>query len=147
MKNAFFTLVVAGPGVLAWIVGLTVALQRFRLVWSGLRGIGTVVDSFEGSNTPSRVGGIEFGTKAARFPIIEVRDATTGKPIRFRTTIGTSRTIVTIGEQLPVRYLPGLPDQAEIDRPFALWGLPVLACAIGTVFLSLWWWIPTPAGS
>lgn len=94
---------VAGPGVLAWLVGAIVALQRVRLVWSGLRGVGTVVDLFEGSTAPGRSGGITFGTKAARFPMIEVQDATTGTPIRFRTTIGTSRTIVVIGSRVPVR--------------------------------------------
>lgn len=62
-------------------------------------------------------------------------------PVRFaqvQTTISTSRTVVTLGSQVPVRYLPGLPDQAEIDRPFAMWGFPILACIVGTAFLALW---------
>ncbi len=142
MKRLLLSLVIAGPGVLAWLVGLTVFLQRMRLLRSGLRGTGTVVDEFVGSSTPSVSGGIRTGTTPARFSVVEVQDATMGTPIRFRTTIGTSRTIVGVGNRVPVLYLPGLPDQAEIDRPISLWGLPVLACLVGTVLLAAWWYLP-----
>ncbi len=142
MKRLLFSLVIAGPGVLAWLVGLGVFVQRVRLLRSGLRGTGTIVDEFVGSSTPSVSGGIRTGTTPAHFSVVEVQDATTGTPIRFRTTIGTSRTVVVVGNRVPVLYLPGLPDQAEIDRPMSLWGLPVLACLVGTVLLAAWWYLP-----
>ena len=140
MKNFFFTLLIAGTGAFAWLVGATVFLQRIRLVRRGLRGIGTVVDEFVGPNV--QMGSdLARSRSSARFSVVEVHDVTTGTPIRFRTTIGTSHTVVEIGRQVPVRYLPGLPDQAEIDRPMSMWGLPILMCAIGTVFLALWWYL------
>jgi len=129
--------IIGGAGSLAWLIAALIFVQRLRLVATGLKGTGSVVAMEQGSSTPSQSGGIKFGTKPAMFPVIEVRDATTGKVIRFRTTIGTSRTAVQIGSRVPVRYLPGLPDQAEIDRPFSMFGAPVLFALAGTVFLGV----------
>ena len=142
MKYVLFSLLIAGPGVLAWLVALGMIVQRVRLLRHGLRGTGTVVDEFVGSSTPTVTDSIRIGRSPAHFPIVEVQDATTGRPIRFRTTFGTSGTVVVIGNRVPVLYLPGLPDQAEIDRPMSLWGLPVLAGLAGTVLLAAWWYVP-----
>lgn len=141
MKSLLASVVIIGAASLAWLVAVLTFIQRVRLMAVGLKGTGSVVAVEEGSSTPSRSGGITFGTKPAQYPVVEVRDATTGKTIRFRTTIGTSRTAVEVGSQVAVRYLPGHPDQAEIDHPFSMFGAPVLFALVGTVFLALWWYL------
>lgn len=140
-EESLISVVILGAASLAWLVAVLTFIQRVRLVFVGLKGTGSVVALEEAPISPSRIGGITIGSKPARFPVVEVRDETTGKTIRFRTTIGTSRTAVEIGSQVPVRYLPGHPDQAEIDRPFSMFGAPVLFALVGTVFLALWWYL------
>lgn len=121
-------------GGLAMIVAGLVTLQRFRLYTRGLTGTGRVVDEARTSTGPGRH---KHATMQA--PVIEVIDATSGRPIRFRSSFSATATTVTIGATLPVRYLPGETDQAEIDAFLPMWFLPLGAATIGTILLAVWW--------
>lgn len=121
-------------GGTAVLVGGLVTLQRIRLYTRGLTGTGRVVDEAHTSTGPGR-----HRHATMQGPVIEVIDATTGRPIRFRSSFSSTATVVTIGATVPVRYLPGETDQAEIDQFLPMWFFPLGAGVTGTIFLAVWW--------
>lgn len=129
--------ILIGAGSLAWLVAILVVVQRVRFYTRGLTGTGRIVGEAVSSTGPARQ---KHDTMHA--PEVEVMDVTTGRPFRFRSSLSTTATHVTIGAEVPVRYRPGQPDQAEIDRPFAMWFFPVGAAVIGTILLAVWWTAP-----
>ena len=100
-----------GAGSLGWLIAVLVTVQRVRLLTRGAQGVGTVVDAHVSTSTGWRA---KPGSQPVS-PIVEVVDWSTGTPFRFRSWFGSSLTSARLGEQLPVRYLPGEPDMAEID--------------------------------
>ncbi len=135
MGRVFALVVTFGAGSLGWLVALLVTVQRVRLLTRGVQAMGTVVDAHVSTSTDLRA---KAGSQPVS-PIVEVVDRSTGTPFRFRSWFGSSLTSATLGEQLPVRYLPGDPDMAEIDRLVPLWAPPVLFALVGTVMLGAGW--------
>ncbi|MBX3237887.1 MAG: hypothetical protein KF814_17220 [Nitrospiraceae bacterium] len=114
-----------GMTACVWLVGLLVVKARVRLLREGRRAVGRVVRSKGDSGEP----------------VIEFRDAGTNKLVRFQTTISNSHSVLEIESEVPVRYISGEGYLAEIDRPFNIWGFPILALTAGTFFLGMWWLI------
>lgn len=128
---------IAGFGGVAVIVGLLVFIQRVRLYTRGLKGTGKVVREEKRATDP---GPRKHASMSA--PVIEVLDASTGKTFQFRSSFSSTATRVTLGERLPVRYMPGDPDLAEIDRLLPMWFFPVGCLTLGSIFLAVWWHLP-----
>ena len=125
-----------GAGSLGWLVAVLVTVQRVRLLTRGERAVGTVVDAHVG--TPSSLLRAKPGSRPVS-PIVEVVDRSTGRPFRFRSWFGSSLTSATLGEPVPVRYLPGDPDAAEIDRFLPFWAPPALFALAGAGMLGAGW--------
>lgn len=124
-------------GSLAVFVGLLVMVMRIRLYTRGLKGMGTVVWEAEHSTGPGR-----HKHATTRAPVIEVTDASTGRPFQFRSSFSSTASQSTIGARMPVRYMPGDPELAEIDGLLPMWFFPVGAVTIGAILLAIWWYQP-----
>jgi len=127
-----------GAGSLSVLVAIAAALLRVRLLRRGLRSTGTIVDAhITTSSMRSKPG------SAAVSPVIEVVDASKGSSFRFRSWLSTSVTDTTLGARVPVRYMAGDPDMAEIDRLAPMWGPPLLFLLVGLVLLGAGWLVWT----
>lgn len=125
-------LIIGTFATLALVVGLLVLVGRIRLYTRGVRTTGKVVDG--NTRTEPRPGAPPRRTQA---PVIEVFDTSTNERFTFRSSYGSSATKIEIGQQVPVRYVPGDHDLAEIDRLAPMWFLPV-----GTLgFSGLMFWV------
>ena len=98
----------------------------FRLYTRGVRTTGEVVAGR--TRTELRPGA---PPRSTRKPLIEVLDTSTNERFTFTSSFGSSTTRIQIGEQVPVRYVPGDHDLAEIDRLAPMWFFPV-----GVLFFS-----------
>lgn len=127
-----------GFGGLSALIAVFATVQRVRLLTRGVRGTGTVVDAHVGTSSMRQKPG---STPVS--PVVQVVDATTGVTFRFTSWFGTSLTKAILGAQVPVRYLPGDPDVAELDTAAALWGPPLLFALAGTVLLGAGWLVLT----
>lgn len=126
-----------GFGGLAVVVGLLVFVQRVRFYTSGLKGTGTIVWEAERATDP---GPRKHATMRA--PVIEVTDASTGATFQFRSSFSSTASTSTIGAQVPVRYMPGDPEQAEVDALLPMWFFPVGTLTVGAIVLTVWWRLP-----
>lgn len=126
--------IIGGFAALALLVGMLVLRGRIRLYTRGVRTTGKVVDGH--TRTEPRPGAPPRRTHA---PVIEVLDTSTNERFTFRSSFASSATKIEIGQQVPVRYVPGDHDLAEIDRLAPMWFLPV-----GTLgFSGLMFWVLT----
>lgn len=137
MGGLVTSIIIAGFGGMAVVVGLLVFVQRVRFYTRGVKGTGTVVWESERSTGPGR-----HKHATMRAPVIEVTDATTGQTFQFRSSFSSTASHSTIGAKMPVRYMPGDPDQAEVDALLPMWFFPVGALTIGAILLTAWWHLP-----
>jgi len=138
VEHTIALVLTAGAGALAWLLAILIVLQRVRLKTKGLAGTGTLVEARRAANQSA-----DYTPTAARAVslVVEVVDASTGQPFQFRSWFSSSVTKVTLGEQVPVRYMAGDPEMAEIDRLAPMWGPPAMAALYGTVMLGVWWYL------
>lgn len=95
----------------------------------------------------------DFVGRAERAPgvVVDLERSGTGSDVSFRpvvtykvpdspgtlTLVGqtaTSPPAFAVGEVVQVLFDPDSPTTARIDAPFALWGGPLILCAVGGVF-------------
>jgi hypothetical protein len=57
-----------------------------------------------------------------------------GRAVTWQESMASNPPAGQPGDQVPMRYDPGDPDDARIDRPFRLWFLPGLFGFMGLVF-------------
>lgn len=119
-SNTVVAKVIIGAfGTLALLVGVLVLIGRVRLYTRGVRATGEVVAGRSRTNLRPNAPSI-----ATHAPVIEVLDRSTNDRFTFVSSYGSSLTRITIGDTLPVRYIPGDPDSAEIDRLAPMWFFP-----------------------
>jgi len=119
-------------GTLALLVGVLVLVGRVRLYTRGVKTTGEVVSGITRKDFRSGA-----APRTTHKPIIEVLDTSTNERFTFSSSFAASTTRIKIGEKLPVRYIPGDHDLAEIDRLAPMWFFPV-----GTLFFSgLLFWV------
>lgn len=117
---------------LALLVGLAALALRIRLYTRGVRTTGRVVAGRTRMNLrPGEPAG--FAVK----PMIEVEDPSTRETFTFESSFGSSLTRIRIGEEVPVRYLSGDPESAEIDRLLPMWFFPIATL----LFSGLLFWV------
>jgi hypothetical protein len=127
-------IIIGAFATLALLVGFLVLLGRIRMYTRGVRAIGKVVAG--DTRTEFRSGGPPRRTHA---PVIEALDTSTNELFTFRSSFAASTTQIEIGGQVPVRYVPGDHDLAEVDRLAPMWFFPV-----GTLgFSGLMFWVLT----
>lgn len=126
--------ILVGFGGLAVLVALLVANQRIQLLTRGAIATGRIVAEARVSTGPGR-----RKHQTTQAPVIEYVDASTGQTVQFKSSLSTSATTVTIGRSVRVRYLPGSPEQAEIDAFWPMWTLPLGAALVGSIMLWVWW--------
>ena len=90
------------------------ALRARGLLESGTQAQGTVVDAKKDTSS-GQYGGTTY-SPVVRFTTVE------GRTVEFTSAVGYSRS-PDIGGAVPVRYRPGDPEQAEIDRA-TMWMIP-----------------------
>ena len=76
--------------------------------------------------------------RATHAPVIEVLDTSTNTRFTFVSSFASSTTRIRVGDRLPVRYLPGDPDTAEVDKLAPMWFFPVMSLVMsGLLFWAL----------
>ena len=130
MPGTFASLIIGAFGGLAWLVAVLVAIQRIRLLTRGVRTMGTYARAEFRSDI-----GSDNRRRTTAAPVIQVRDRK-GKTFEFTSSFSSSTTRVTVGQQVPVRYLPDDHEVAEIDRFLPMWFFPIGSAVVGTVLLG-----------
>lgn len=125
-------MLVLGIGVLAMIMGALIAVLRIRTIYFGAKAEGTIVGHSESRSSSSGSGGsTRFTTLYA--PIVEFHHA--GKKYKFTSSLGTQAKSPE-GSKVTVRFLPDQPDlTAEIGTGMRMWGFPIVAFAVGAIFI------------
>jgi hypothetical protein len=114
-------MILAAYGVLCLGAGLIPALRTRGLLESGAQAQGTVVD-VEKDTSSGQYGGSTYN------PVVRFT-AADGRTVEFTSAVGYSRS-PDIGGAVPVRYRPGDPEQAEIDRA-TMWMIPAAFGLVG----------------
>jgi len=109
-----------GLGVLG--AGLYYGYESWQLTQHGFAIDGTVVDYLERVSDENQQ--VQYA------PVIAYR--VDGQDFRFASDNYANRPAYAIGEIMPILYDLDEPDNARINRPMALWGLPA-----GFVFAGL----------
>ncbi|GAB3509195.1 hypothetical protein GCM10027341_45890 [Spirosoma knui] len=69
-----------------------------------------------------------------------------GESFTFTSSVGSSQHSHRVGQQIDVRYLPGDPEDAQVDEFMGLWlttivlafiGLPILLASVGAIVSCL----------
>ena len=79
-----------------------------------------------------------FATEMGRsgylhYPVVEFKSPS-GQSISFKSSVGSSRTGYSVGQQVKVLYDPRNPMEAEIDNVTSLWFVPGCMVAMGLAF-------------
>jgi Protein of unknown function (DUF3592) len=124
--------IVLGVGLAAMGLGAIMAARPARLSLRGARTEGEVVGQHETASRTKVAGPAGFTLYA---PVVEFTHA--GKRHRFTSSLAT-RDRVEIGTRVPVRFLASDPEgTADIASGLRMWALPVMALAIGAIFVAL----------
>lgn len=122
-----------GVGALSLVMGALMAVMRIRTIYFGAKAEGTVVGNSESTSSSRSGGSTKFTTLYA--PIVEFQHA--GKKHKFTSSLGTQAKIET-GTKVIVRYLPDQPEtSAEIGTGMRMWGFPIVALAVGAIFIAV----------
>ena len=62
-----------------------------------------------------------------------------GPPVEFQSRFGGSDPVFSIGDAVPVRYLPENPQKAEIATPMRLWLAPSVLLGMALVMIYAAW--------
>lgn len=77
------------------------------------------------------------------YPVFTFRDAQ-GAEHTIHSSWGSFPPQYEVGDAVPVLYSPGHPENATINRFFAVWGMPLIIGILGAVYLSVglvvWFW-------
>ena len=119
-------MILAAYGVVCLGAGLIPALRTRGLLESGAQAQGTVVDVKKGTNSGQYSSG-QYGGSTYN-PVVRFT-AADGRTVEFTSAVGYSRS-PDIGGAVPVRYRPGDPEQAEIDRA-TMWMIPAAFGLVG----------------
>jgi hypothetical protein len=115
-------MILAAYGATALAVGLIPALRTRRLLKSGATAQGVVVGAKQ--QTHQRHDGITYSYR----PVVRFT-APDGRQVVFTSAVGSQRA-PDLGVLVPVRYRPGNPQEAEIDRA-VIWVLPAAFGLVG----------------
>ena len=123
-------------GALLLILAPGAARRRRAFIAGSTTAVGEIVGFRE-----EHLGGDVF-----QHPRIRFRTAS-GALVEFTSQVGSERPRQRIGGVVPVRYRIDAPEDAEIDRWFALWGGVLLTGGLGAISLgiglaALLGWIP-----
>jgi hypothetical protein len=114
-------MILAAYGVVCLGAVLIPALRTRGLLKSGAHAQGTVVDVKKGTSSG------QYGGSTSN-PVVRFTTAD-GRTVEFTSAVGYSRS-PDIGGAVPVRYRPGDPEQAEIDRA-TMWMIPAAFGLVG----------------
>jgi Protein of unknown function (DUF3592) len=132
--------------LLGVVLVLGVARFHYQLAIFGARTQGKVVDlAFVSPTTPNSEpdsqGTQEAGTATYR-PVVDF-STEAGQPVEFKAQQDAIEGVYTVGQTVPVRYMPANPGFAEIDswkslwRPLLLGSLFAWGLCAGGIFLIL----------
>ena len=119
-------MILAAYSVVCLGAGLIPALRTRGLLESGAQAQGTVVDVKKGTSSGQYSSG-QYGGSTYN-PVVRFT-AADGRTVEFKSAVGYSRS-PDIGGAVPVRYRPGDPEQAEIDRA-TMWMIPAAFGLVG----------------
>ena len=109
--------------------GAYFAFLQIDLSFRGEIAWGEVVQLEPGSSTGS-------SGRAALFPLVSFR-AGNGEPVTFRHRTGANPPHYSVGDKVPVIYLPERPDGALIMEKRANWLLPGVLLLVGPLLIIL----------
>jgi Protein of unknown function (DUF3592) len=115
----------AGIGVVLLAVTAVTAFFTLRFVTGSERADGTVVDLHESYDSEE--------DRTSYYPIVRFETAD-GRQIRFESDVSTSD---DVGDTVEVLYDPDDPEDAKLAGFFNLWGLPLIAGALGAAFAGI----------
>ena len=120
-------------GVLALILGALIAVMRVRTIYFGASAEGVVV----GQSTSTS----KTGTRVVMLysPVVEFHDANKKKH-KFTSSMSV-REMMPEGSKVTVRYLAADPESsAEIGSSVRMFGFPIAALFVGTIFIVVALW-------
>jgi hypothetical protein len=117
-------------GLLALLLGALIAIMRVRTIYFGKSADGVVV----GQSTSS--GGRTHGRIVTLYsPVVEFHHD--GKKFKFTSSMGQREEIAN-GTKVVVRYLASDPQStAEIGSSMRMWGFPIAALFVGSIFIAV----------
>ncbi|OAT47261.1 hypothetical protein M997_1790 [Proteus hauseri ATCC 700826] len=121
----FYIFSLIGAGII--IIALFVIKSELYLITNGIETTGVVIDiSIDRSSN----------NKETYFPIIQFN---TEKNVEttFRSTTGSSGYRNSIGNEVPIIYLPNNPQKASINSFFSLYGPGLILTIFGLIFTSI----------
>ena len=112
-------------GILALLTGGAFAIYQSAWLYRSASARGTIV-ALVPFTDPEQTG----TTYTPRFRFTD----TAGHSHVLMSTYRTSPPEFTVGEHVPVLFLPGNPSSARLDRFWDLWLVPVVCAALGAFF-------------
>jgi hypothetical protein len=124
-----FSLVWAIAGLYLLKVTWVLLRRRRDLIERGIVVDGVILD-FKTKNSTGR----RSGTTTYYMPVVEFR-MPNGAPVRFTSSTGFGVNPFEVGQHVPVRYLPGAPDDAQLDQEStAIWTIVVVVVSMVVSF-------------
>lgn len=121
-------------GALSLVMGALIAVLRVRTIYFGAKAEGTVVGNSESTSSSSSSSG-SMRVTTLYSPIVEFQHA--GKKHKFTSSLGTQAKLAQ-GTKVIVRFLPDEPGTtAEIGTGMRMWGFPIVALAVGAIFIAI----------
>jgi hypothetical protein len=120
-------------GVFVLILGALIAVMRVRTIYFGAVADGVVVGQ---SSSTSR-----HGSRVTMLysPVVEFHDANK-KKFKFTSSMSVPQ-MMAEGTKVQVRYLPAEPQStAEIGSSMRMFGFPIAALFVGTIFIVVALW-------
>jgi hypothetical protein len=123
-------------GIVALCFSVYGFYNSYTLVTTGSHANGTVIVVRD-----SRMGSGKIGDRDIFYkPVVQYKTSK-GESIEFSSAYGSSRPRYSKGMTVEVLYLPGDPDNAEINDFYALWMDQLEKAGAGLIFLSVGWLI------
>lgn len=93
------------------------------------------IQGYEERESTTRRNGVTR-KKVVNYPVFTFQDAQ-GAEHRVTASAGQSKSAYTIGDEVPILYVPGNPQEARINNFSQMWMGPVSIGIIGGVFLGI----------
>lgn len=146
---AILLLVFFGAGIPIFLGALISAQRTLRIVWSGSRAEGVIVEAEQGKAVRTAV----ERRRAEGRKVVKLTQPYASRPTRYIWTLtiefedatgtrrqgtidsGTRKRPYDVGDRVPIWYVPGEPSAIRINSFAELWGGPLLIGVFGALLL------------
>ncbi|AUG07145.1 DUF3592 domain-containing protein [Pseudomonas sp. S09G 359] len=123
---SFFKYVFSAVGIILLVGGFLAYKNTSDFLLDAISAQGTVTGLEQSRSSDS----------VSYYPIVSFIGIN-GQPVKFRSSVGSSRSSYAVGEKVEVLYSSSDPAGAKLKSFFALWGATLVMAIMGAVFLSI----------